>query len=300
MNIVESLKPELPLRLLRTERDQDLRTFTGYMHRGHALPGYRPCFSMDLLRELRSFQRQIEATLLEPDAAHGPIGHLVLASDADVFNLGGDLELFLRLIQAGDRENLLDYARLCVAVAHGFDRLANGRCHSIAVVQGDALGGGFEAALCCHTIIAEEGTGMGFPEVLFDLFPGMGAYSYLCRRVVPAQAERMMLDGRVYDAAELHRMGVVDLLVPRGAGMDAAREMIRKRRRIGNSLRSMNEVRAMCRPVNLDELMAVTTAWVDAALRLDAKALQTMARLVKAQKRRRGATHGQPLLAVVS
>jgi DSF synthase len=299
MNIVESLKPELPLRLLRTERDQDARSFACFMHRGHAAPGYRPCFSMDLLRDLRAFQRQIEATLLEPEAAQGPIGHLLLASDADVFNLGGDLELFLRLIEAGDREHLLDYARLCVAVAHGFDRLANGRVHSIAVVQGDALGGGFEAALCCHTIVAEEGTGMGFPEVLFDLFPGMGAFSYLSRRVSPAQAERMMLDGRVYDSAELHRMGVVDLLVPRGEGMNAARELVRKRRRIGNSLRSMNEVRAMCRPVHLDELMAVTTAWVDAALRLDAKALQTMARLVKAQKRRRGASPAQPLLAVV-
>ena len=300
MNLVESLKTESPYRQLRAERDPGARIFECHMHRQHAQPGYRPCFSMDLLRDLRAFQRQIEATLLEPSGASGPIGHLVLASDADVFNLGGDLELFLRLIGAGDRENLLDYARLCVAVAHGFDRLANGRCHSIAVVQGDALGGGFEAALCCHTIIAEEGTGMGFPEVLFDLFPGMGAFSYLSRRVTPMQAERMMLDGRVYDAAELHRMGVVDLLVPKGEGLHAARELVRKHRRIGNSLRSMNEVRSVCRPVHLDELMAVTTAWVDAALRLDARALQTMARLVKAQKRRRGAApEEQPMLAVV-
>ena len=299
MNIVEPLKTESPYRLVRAERDASTRTYACHMHRPHAQPGYRPCFSMDLLRDLRAFQRQIEASLLEPGGDSGPIGHLLLASDADVFNLGGDLALFLELIAAGDRESLLDYARLCVAVAHGFDRLANGRCHSIAVVQGDALGGGFEAALCCHTIVAEEGTGMGFPEVLFDLFPGMGAYSYLSRRVTPAQAERMMLDGRVYDAAELHRMGVVDVLVPRGQGMDAARDLVRRRRRIGNSLRSMNEVRQMCRPVQLDELMAVTTAWVDAALRLDANALKTMARLVRAQQRRSGGTRAQPMLQVV-
>ena len=299
MNIVEPLKTESPYPRVRIERDPAARTFACHMHRQHADSGYRPCFSMALLKDLRAFQRQVEAALLEPDGAQGPIGHLLLASDADVFNLGGDLELFLKLIGAGDREGLLDYARLCVAVAHGFDRLAGNRCHSIAVVQGDALGGGFEAALCCHTIVAEEGVGMGFPEVLFDLFPGMGAFSYLSRRVTPAQAERMMLDGRVYDAAELHRMGVVDLLVPRGEGMHAAHELVRRRRRIGNSLRSMNEVRATCRPVHLDELLAVTTAWVDAALRLDARALQNMARLVRAQKRRRGGDAARPLRAVV-
>src|SRR5690606_41852179 len=115
------------------------------------------CFSTGLWPVVSAFQSQVVATPLVPGADQGSIGHLLLASDADVFNLAGDLELFLRLIEAGNREPLLDYARLCVAVAHGFDRLANGRCHSIAVVQGDALGGGFEAALCCHTIVAEEG-----------------------------------------------------------------------------------------------------------------------------------------------
>ena len=121
--------------------------------------------------------------------------------------------------------------------------------------------------------------------MLFDLFPGMGAYSYLLRRVPPAQAERMMLDGRVYPAEELHRMGVVDLLVPRGEGLQAAFELARRRRRIGNSLRSMNQVRATCSPVRLDELLAVTTAWVDAAMRLGPRALATMERLVRAQLR---------------
>ncbi|MBB5015001.1 crotonase/enoyl-CoA hydratase family protein [Rehaibacterium terrae] len=258
-----------------------------YMH--HATPGsgeaYRPCFSTTLLHSLRQCQQRIAAQLDDHPEMPG-VHHLVLASDADVFNLGGDLDLFVQLIRSGNRARLLDYARLCVEVAFAFARLAGDRVHSVAVVQGDALGGGFEAALCCHTIIAEEGTGMGFPEVLFDLFPGMGAYTFLSRRVTPVQAERMMLDGRVYSAEELCRMGVVDLLVPRGEGLNAARELIRKHRRIGNALRSMNQVRETCRPVSLDELLAVTTGWVDAAMRLNDRALQTMERLVRAQLRR--------------
>ena len=129
---------------------------------------------------------------------------------------------------------------------------------------------------------------MGFPEVLFDLFPGMGAYTFLTRRVPALVAERMMLDGRVYDAAELLRLGIVDMVVPKGEGLLAAQALVRRRQRIGNALRSMNTVRQACLPVTLDELYSVTAEWVDAAMRLDQRGLRTMERLVRAQQRRAG------------
>src|SRR5690606_36419756 len=290
MSVIESINRDPAFSVIEHRQETDAGIEWCFMHRDPR-PGYRPCFSEQLLVELRECQRQIDNRITsDPDAAQDSIRHLVLASHADVFNLGGDLELFSRLIRTGDRARLLAYAQHCVSVAFHFARLADDRVHSIAVVQGDALGGGFEAALCCHTIIAEEGTGMGFPEVLFDLFPGMGAYTFLSRLVSPAQAERMMLDGNVYSAEELHRMGVVDFLVPRGEGLHAARELVRRRRRMGNALRSMNTVRMTCNPVSLDELMQVTSTWVDAAMRLGERGLQTMERLVRAQKRRAGAT----------
>jgi DSF synthase len=286
MSVVESINREATLALVDHRAELEAGIEWCFMH--HKAPvGYRPCFSEQLLVDMRECQRQVANRLAnDQDAAGNEVRHLVLASHSDVFNLGGDLELFSRLIRTGDRARLLAYAQLCVSVAFHFARLADDRVHSIAVVQGDALGGGFEAALCCHTIIAEEGTGMGFPEVLFDLFPGMGAYTFLSRRVTPAQAERMMLDGNVYSAEDLHRMGVVDFLVPRGEGLAAARELVRRRKRMGNALRSMNSVRMTCNPVSLDELMRVTTTWVDAAMRLGDRGLQTMERLVRAQKRR--------------
>ena len=277
------------------------------MHAGNP-SAYHPCFSERLLREMKRGQEALRRRLAADSRADAGIHHLVLTSDADVFNLGGDLALFSRLIRSGDRGRMLEYARLCIEVAYNFSRLHEDRVHSIAVVQGEALGGGFEAALCCHTIIAEEGAGMGFPEVLFDLFPGMGAYTFLTRRVTPRQAERMMLDARVYPveellemgvvdqvvpkgqgtsaARELLRMGVVDQVVPRGEGLAAARELVRKHQRIGNALRSMNAVRQACRPVSLEELLAVTTEWVDAAMRLSERGLHTMERLIRAQQRR--------------
>jgi DSF synthase len=285
MSLVERVQIVDGLPLVRHEQDARMASDWCFMH-ANAPSAYHPCFSERLLGELKQRQEAIRRRLAADNDPRAGIHHLVLASDAEVFNLGGDLALFARHIRSGQRGRLLDYAKLCVEVAFNFARLYEDRVHSIAVVQGDALGGGFEAALCCQTIIAEEGSGFGFPEVLFDLFPGMGAYTFLTRRVVPGVAERMMLDARVYPAEELLRMGVVDQVVPRGEGMQAARELIRRHKRIGNALRSMNTVRQACRPVSLEELISVTTEWVDAAMRLNDSALRTMERLIRAQRRR--------------
>lgn len=250
---------------------------------------YRPCFSTVLLKELREFQLRTAEALRRPlrNAANPRVlQHVVLASAADVFNLGGDLELFCRLIRASDRNRLMAYARQCVEVAYGFYRHLNEDVHTIALVQGDALGGGFESALCCQTIVAESGVGMGFPEVLFDLFPGMGAYSFLRKRISPTQAERMMLDGNIYSSDELHKMGVVDILVPRGEGVAAVHDLIARNRRIGHARLAMDRVQTACHPVSFEELMTVTEIWVDTALQLGDKSLRTMERLVRAQLRR--------------
>lgn len=285
MSILENVAFGHDSSLVRHVSDSTGNADWCYMH-ANPSPVYHPCFSERLLNELKRSQEGIRRSLAADSNPAASIHHLVLASDADVFNLGGDLALFSQMIRNGNRGRLLDYAKLCIEVAYNLSRLYEDRVHSIAVVQGDALGGGFEAALCCNTIIAEEGAGMGFPEVLFDLFPGMGAYTFLTRRVTPAKAERMMLDARVYPVEELLEMGVVDYVVPKGEGLMAAQDLIRRNQRIGNALRSMNAVRQACRPVSLEELMSVTTQWVDAAMRLSERGLRTMERLIRAQQRR--------------
>lgn len=295
MSLLENISPIAAASLVRHEHDAAMKTDWLFMH-ANTIGHYHPCFSERLLNEMKREQEAIRRRLASAtgENAHG-IHHLVLASDTNVFNLGGDLSLFAHLIRTGNRGRLLDYAKLCIEVAYNLYRLYDNSTHSIAVIQGDALGGGFEAALCCHTIIAEEGAGMGFPEVLFDLFPGMGAYTFLTRRVSPIVAERMMLDARTYPVEELRDMGVVDLVVPRGMGLQAASEMVRRNQKMGNALRSMNAVRQASRPVTLEELLAVTTEWVDAAMRLNDRGLKTMERLIRAQQRR---AEQQPLVAI--
>jgi DSF synthase len=287
MNALECITNDNYNSLLRMQHDTDSKQSWMYMHANTENQEYHPCFSEPLLREMKREQEHLRARLASNNDSQ--LHHLVLASDSNVFNLGGDLSLFYQLICTGSRGRLLEYAKLCVEVAYNFYRLYEDQVHSIAVVQGEALGGGFEAALCCHTIIMEEDAGMGFPEVLFNLFPGMGAYTFLTRRVTPIVAERMMLNAKVYSARELYEMGIVDKVVPKGEGIKAAEEMIKQNSRIHNALRSMQTVRQACRPIALDELLKVTGEWVDAAMRLDERGLRTMQRLIRAQTQRKQA-----------
>jgi DSF synthase len=289
MTNVKLLHRDLGYSSLRVYEDVSNSTFWCHMH-ARRFPNdmaYRPCFSTQLIKEVRDFQLHTAEALRRPmhAARSSDIKHVVLASEADVFNLGGDLELFCRLIRAQDRGALLAYARQCVEGVYSFYRGLNENIHTIALVQGDALGGGFEAALSCSTIVAESGVSMGFPEVLFDLFPGMGAYSFLRRRISSSQAQRMMLDGRMYTSDELFQMGIVDVLVPRGDGVEAVHDVIKRNQRIAHARTAMSRVESVCHPVSFDELMTITDIWVDTALQLGDKSLRTMERLVRAQYR---------------
>ncbi|WP_460761366.1 crotonase/enoyl-CoA hydratase family protein [Lysobacter fragariae] len=273
---------------LRTDEDAENAVHWLYMHAHLVQSPGRACFSPRLVDDILDYQRDLSRRLRTETMRGGAtrLPHVVLASENNAFNLGGDLELFCRLIRQGDREGLLGYARQCVRGVHAFHTGLGAGAHTIALVQGDALGGGFEAALSCHTIVAEEGALMGLPEVLFDLFPGMGAYSFLCKRIPAVQAEKLMLEGNVYESEQLYRMGLVDVLVPKGEGVRAVEEIVKTNRRIPHARAAMQRVRSLSQPVTLEEMMRITEIWVDTALQLGEKSLRTMERLVRAQYRR--------------
>ena len=251
-------------------------------------PKPRPCFTMDLLTDFRKFsQTSSQFTGSGYGQQQGAkVQFAVLTSRIPgIFSYGGDISFFIQRIREKSREGLSMYARACVDAMYscwvGYHR----NISTIALVQGVAFGGGFEAALGNHVIIAEKDSRFGLPEVLFDLFPGMGAYSLLARRIGPGRAEKMILGGRVYTAPELFDMGVVDVLAEKGEGETVVYEYIKSHRRKMNAVQSMIKVRQHCYPISYEELINVADIWVDAALRLDQKNLRLMERLVRAQDR---------------
>jgi DSF synthase len=247
-------------------------------------PPGRPSFTPGLLRDIAAMQRDLARHLR---AAPRSARHVVLGSAVPgIYNLGGDLALFAELIRAGDLAALKRYGRTAVAAIHHNHSAFGLPVSTIALVQGDALGGGFECALAHDVIVAERSAKFGLPEVLFNLFPGMGAYSFLSRRIGRIQAERLILSGRIHDAAELHAMGIVDVLAEDGQGEDAVREHILRTAGRFNAHHAIYETRRRVDPVTLDELNAVVDGWAEAALRLGEADLRKMIRLASAQDRR--------------
>jgi DSF synthase len=179
--------------------------------------GPRPCFTLELLSEFHEYIRVVKE---EMHASQGEkYDYIVVGSDVEgVFNLGGDLNLFRNYIESNNRDALFNYAIRCIDILHENMNHLDTDLTTIALVQGDALGGGFESALASNVVIAEKGTRMGLPEVLFNLFPGMGAYSLLSRRVGTSVAERIILSGKLFTAEELFDMGVIDILAEKGEG----------------------------------------------------------------------------------
>ncbi len=255
----------------------------------HLAPRSRPCFNLDLLAELRRFQQKVRLVNQPADASLDslPVRYTVLASSVPgVFNLGGDLKLFSGLIKDGDKEGLFAYAKACIDVLYPNAVNFELPLTTISLVQGDALGGGFEAAISSNVVIAEKSAKFGLPEVLFNLIPGMGAYSFLVRRTGPAIAERIIMSGELLTAQKMHNLGLVDEVVEDGQGEEAVARFIKRHRKRGNSHEAMSRIRKCVNPVTYEELIEITRIWVDAALKLTTRDLRMIERLVQAQNRR--------------
>jgi DSF synthase len=246
-------------------------------------PHDRPNFNRPMLRDFQRWQAEIGREFADPNEG---LRYLVLGSRfPGVFNLGGDLPLFAGLIATGDRDGLIRYGRDCVSILYNNMRRLELPIVTIALVQGDALGGGFEAVLSFNVIVAEKGARFGLPEIAFGLFPGMGAHSLLSRKIGLARAEEMMLSNRLYTAEEMFEMGLVHVLAEPGDGEEAVRSYIGKsgRRQVGH--RGIYHASSLSDPITLEELNSIVEVWADSALCLNDTDLKLMRRLGEAQTR---------------
>jgi DSF synthase len=249
----------------------------------HMTPIDRPNFNRSMLRDFQRWQSEIRREFATPDSG---LKYLVLGSRfPGVFNLGGDLDLFAAFIAAGDREGLVSYGRACVSILHNNMRRLDLPLITVALVQGDALGGGFEAVLSFNVIVAEKGARFGLPEIAFGLFPGMGAHCLLSRKLGLAKTEEMMLSNRLYSAEEMYEMGIVHALAEPGCGEEAVKAYVAKnsRRQVGH--RGIYHASSLVDTITLDELQSVVEVWADTALCLTDADLKLMKRLVDAQAR---------------
>jgi DSF synthase len=254
-------------------------------------PSPRPCFNAGLLEESKEFEGRIEqhnGWFLFEGKEHRIQNAVFGSRTQGVFNLGGDLSMFVQSILKKDSQALAHYGRICVDNMYRRIVGYNAQISTFSLVQGKAFGGGFECALASEFIIAEESATFSFPEVLFNMFPGMGALTLLARRIGLRKAEEVIMSGQVFTAPEMYELGVVDELSANGHGLDVARRQIKTRQRRRNSYAAMSLAKREFQPVSHSEMRAVVDIWVDAAMKLESRDLRMMARLARAQDKING------------
>jgi DSF synthase len=263
--------------------DEETKTLQWWMR-----PEPRPCFNAKFLEEVAEFEGRIEkhGGWFMHEGREVQIENAIFGSRTPgVFNLGGDLSMFVQAILRKDSRLLTHYGYLCVDnMLRRMDGFGAGVV-TYSLVQGKAFGGGFECALSSEYIVAERGATFSFPEVLFNMFPGMGAISFLARRIGLRKAEEIVMSGRVFSAKEMYDAGVVDELTEDGAGFESAQLLIKSRQRRRNTFRAMSQAKRRFQPVTADEMKSIVDVWVGAAMKLETRDLRMMARLVKAQDR---------------
>lgn len=266
-----------PYKTLRLEWDDSLRLL-----RVRTCVKPIQCYSLAAMGEL---QRVLDDIAAQP----GLLRHFVLSSDVPkVFNFGGDLALFVLLVRAGDVESLKLYGQRCVDLVWWMEQASDLGIHTTVLCAGDTLGGGLESVLPFHKVIFERSAQAGFPEVLFNLFPGMGAWDFTIRKAGMAVAGEMILSGRLYSAEELHYRRLVDIVCEDGEGEEAVNRVVRDVDQRHRGTLAALRAQRLAAPVRREALDAIVDHWADSALTLTDRDLRLMERLARAQARKAG------------
>jgi enoyl-CoA hydratase len=204
-----------PVRIIRLNRPQTLNALSdGLM--------------TDLERALQAFD------------ADDAISVLILTGNERAFAAGADIKEFAA-------KNFMD-AYLGDLITKNWERVTLCRKPVVAAVAGYALGGGCELAMMCDTVIAAETAKFGQPEITIGTIPGAGGTQRLARFIGKAKTMDMCLTGRMMDAAEAERSGLVSRVVPADKLMDEA-------------LAVANRIAEMSRPIAMMAKEAVNRAF---------------------------------------
>ncbi len=143
---------------------------------------------------------------LDAFEADGDVGAVVVTGSEKAFAAGADIKEMAS-------KSYMD-AYLEDFITNGWEQITKCRKPIIAAVAGYALGGGCEVSMMCDFILAADNAKFGQPEITIGTIPGAGGTQRLTRAVGKAKAMEMVLTGRMMDAAEAERAGLVSRVVP--------------------------------------------------------------------------------------
>ena len=194
----------LELRYSRAEKLQDdIYSFT-------FINGEETCFSLDILREMNIFLDYLKEVSKRENKT---IYYLTQGKlDTGIFNLGGDLALFKKLAEDKNLQKIQEYGYQCVKLIHRNLHMYQHNVIGIAIINGEARGGGFEAALSFERTVGVKNIKVSLPEYMMGFFPGMGAFEMLSRKVGYAKTKNIIMENINFTTDKLYEDGVIDAL----------------------------------------------------------------------------------------
>ncbi len=251
-----------------------------------------PNFCLKGLEEFIDFRDWLHDYFSHPDR---PLQYIVSGSAHEgIYNMGGDLLFFLDCIRSNNAEKLRNYAHLCIEAIYTIYNAFNLPAITIALVEGNAYGGGFECALAHDFIVAKESAQFCLPENKFNLFPGMGAHSLLTRKVNLAETDMLIRSGKIYKARFLQSLGLVEKVTGSEEGIDTLHQFVREIDEKFNFEYHHIQCKKMVHPLHKKELLEITNLWVEACMKVASFDLRKMEILAKAQSRRTKVTEVTP------
>ncbi|MDF2582535.1 MAG: enoyl-CoA hydratase [Mycobacterium sp.] len=185
----------------------DAEAAAGVLHVVLNRPRKRNAFDLDMVRSLT---RTIDAR---------PAGtRAIVLSGGSFFCAGADISVY-------GRGDLGDIGELTRAAGVLVETIATVPVPVIAAVEGMALGGGFEVVLAADLVVAGDTAEFGLPEASLGLIPGWGGTQRLTAQVGARKAKQLIMLGQRLPAAQAHALGLVNEVVPAGAGVQRALEL---------------------------------------------------------------------------
>ncbi|CUS56927.1 MULTISPECIES: enoyl-CoA hydratase [unclassified Hyphomonas] len=192
---------------LLTEIDQEAGFAVITLNRAESLNA----LCEEMMNELTDALDRFEA---DPD-----IGCIILTGGKKAFSGGADIKEI--------QEKTYPESYYEDFISRNWERAARARKPIVAAVSGYAIGGGCELALMCDIILAADTARFGQPEVRLGVMPGAGGTQRLARVIGKSKTMELCLTGRMMEAEEAERCGLVSRVVPADDLMDAARELAR-------------------------------------------------------------------------
>ncbi len=243
-----------------------------------------PNFCLQGLKEFQEFCNWVNTYFSHPDR---PLKFIVSGSEHHgIYNMGGDLAFFLDCIRTKNTEKLITYAHLCIDAIYNIYSSFGLPAITIAFVEGNAYGGGFECALAHDFIIARDQAQFCLPENKFNLFPGMGAHSLLARKIDRVEADRLIRSGSIYKARHLQSLGLIEKVVEKETSTAILHQFIAKITEQFNFEYHHIQCKKMVNPLSKKELLSITNLWVKACMKIESFDVRKMEILAKAQARK--------------